>query len=164
MASSLVDNESRSVFFYLDQDTIHQAIFINLEVFKKTVCELWIPKSILFQRNKIKFDFHKNAICAVDFALIEIRTPQNKELWKSCWSAKHQTQGYKVQTLVTPNKVCVHFTQLIPGSIHNKKIFDTSGLPELLTYCHLLPSGRVVQKRYHCIFNLGYLGVNHYYS
>jgi hypothetical protein len=126
-----------------------------LEVFKKTVCELWIPKSILFQRNKIKFDFHKNAIATVDSTLIEIQTPKNTELLKSCLSAKHKTHGYKVQTLVAPNKICVHFTKLIPGSIHDKKIFDTSDLPELLTYSHFLPSGRVLQKRYPCIFDLG---------
>lgn len=108
-------------------------------------------------KSNIIFDNFPDAVGAIDVSLIQtVRPKVNQKLF---YSPKHHQHGIKLQALVTPDGLCIDARFGWPGSIHDKKVFDESGIAKALTFQETNPDRTVITKRLSCLFDRGYTGV-----
>ena len=91
----------------------------------------FIPKTLIHcKRQFINFP---SAIGAVDSSTIEFYRPKSREKQKESWDAKNRINGIKLQALVNPAGKAIHVCVDYMGSVHDKKLFDISGLTDFVT-------------------------------
>ena len=67
---------------------------------------------------------------SVDATIQKINRPTVNQ--KEYFSGKHKTHCVKVQGFVSPTGLLIHYTNSVPGSVHDFNLFKTSGLKELI--------------------------------
>jgi hypothetical protein len=157
------DMHKLALFMQSDSSTVNHIISKNLHAFSSKAVQLWIPTQITSEQTNLLFTHFPDSIGAVDTSLLPIRTPSDKNLRQLLYSSKHKQHGFKFQNLIAPNEICLHISPLREGSVHDKRVFDESPLPNALKHYQTLQSGNTVQVRYSCIFDSGYQGLHQYY-
>ena len=78
---------------------------------------------------------------------------------RKSWDGKNHVNGIKLQAVVNPARMAIHVNIDYLGSVHDKKLFDVSGVTEFLTV------KRGVRLLHHPILaDRGYAGIEKYYE
>ena len=117
----------------------------------------FIPHELVHCRQQ--FVNFPSAIGAVDSSTIEFYRPKAKAEQKESWDAKNKINGIKLQALVNPQGKAIHICVEYLGGVHDKKLFDVSGLTEFVTIKRgvetvILP----------ILADRGYVGIEHYHK
>lgn len=117
----------------------------------------FIPKEL--PTCKKQFTNFPDAVGAVDSTTIEFYRPTDHEKMKKSWDGKNHVNGIKLQAVVNPAGIAIHVNIDYLGSVHDKKLFDVSGVTEFLTV------KRGVRLLHHPILaDRGYAGIEKYYE
>ena len=89
-----------------------------------------LSKEELFRDNRKTREstFEDCLLLCVDGTLIEIESPSDHELYRTCYSYKHQQTGWAVQVLVTPRGRICALSKLDGGAMHDSRQWRESGL------------------------------------
>ena len=77
-------------------------------------------------------NFH-DAECAIDSTAIRFFIPKEEIEQKKTADMKNKVNGQKLQAAVNPRGIAIHINTDHPRSIHDKRLYDVSGLPVFLT-------------------------------
>ena len=117
----------------------------------------FIPKEL--PTCKKQFTNFPDAVGAVDSTTIEFYRPTDHEKMRKSWDGKNHVNGIKLQAVVNPARMAIHVNIDYLGSVHDKKLFDVSGVTEFLTV------KRGVRLLHHPILaDRGYAGIEKYYE
>ena len=117
----------------------------------------FIPKELpVCKKQFINFP---DAVGAVDSSTIEFYRPVEHDKMKKSWDAKNHINGIKLQAVVNPAGIAIHVNIDYLGSVHDKKLFDVSGVTEFLTV-----KRGVRLLHLPILADRGYIGIEHYYE
>jgi hypothetical protein len=91
--------------------------------------------------------------------MLEVPTPEKREIADLLYSLKHSKHGYKFQALVSPEEMCLHISKLEVCTKNDKRIFDESELAALLKTKVPTPAHIMIEKKHSCLFDSWYQGV-----
>ena len=159
-----------ALYYFATNDTMDKMTGI-LGVPKTTIQEIisrcardWMPiwtKEFIPQKPPIparKFANYPSMIGAVDTTTIGINRPHfQKGQTDYTWDAKNHMNGRKLEALVNPDGQAIWLSAKYFARMHDKKIFDTSGIIDFLTY----RQGREVNT-HGVLADKGYTGITNY--
>lgn len=122
----------------------------------------FVPTTPIREPTAKKFTHFPDAVGACDVALLFVNKPKGAEQ-KEWYSAKHKAHGLKLQAIVNPDGICIHFDLKQRGHVHDKKTFDVSDALNFVTVRKVLPNHSTTTTYLPLLFDKGYTGVNHYY-
>ena len=126
--------------------------------------ETYIPPTpYSYNCNEI-FEHYPEAVGAVDATLIMIRKPKERAEDQEYYSGKHRRHGVKLQIMVAPDGMCVHYGGTLPGARHDFFLFEQSTLAMDLRRPKTLPNGDVIMERPQLLADSGYQGIRTVYS
>ena len=117
----------------------------------------FIPKEL--PNCKKQFINFPDAVGAVDSSTIEFNRPKAREEQKKTWDAKNHINGIKLQAVVNPAGIAIHVNIDYMGSVHDKKLFDVSGVTEFFTV-----KRGVRNLHLPILADRGYTGIEKYYE
>lgn len=82
---------------------------------------------------KKQFDNFPWCIGAVDTTTIEFLKPKDEEERRKSWDAKNKINGRKLEALVAPDGQALYANAQYLGAVHDKRIFDESGIKDFIT-------------------------------
>ena len=109
------------------------------------------------------FTNYPNTFWAVDSTIFIISRPLIAELRKKYYSGKHKEFCIKIQCLVNPDGVCIHYHGIFPGTKHDLKIFENSNLHTFLRKRERLRNGSYHYTHPQILADSGYQGAQHIY-
>ena len=120
----------------------------------------FIPNTIEAAEATRNFTNFPHAFGAVDATVIPIFRPSDHDAQVEYFSGKHKIHCVKFQCLVNPDGLAVHLSKVVEGSMHDKKLFDESGLTQFLANSRVV-GGHAVTERKHILCDAGYVGIQH---
>lgn len=149
--------------FRASTQIIHRIINDTILSIADPLVAYFVPGSPQRLPTAKKFKHFPDAVGACDVALLFVNKPKGFQEQKGWYSGKHKAHGLKLQAIVNPDGLCVHFDLSQRGNIHDKKVFDLSNALDFITVKRNLPNGSVVQSYLPLLFDKGYTGINNYY-
>ena len=132
--------------------TLHRIIkSIVTEGFPVFVAE-FIPQTSI-PESKTKFQNYPGAVGALDSTTIPHYRPLSINEQRKTFDGKNHLNGFKLQVLVNPDGFAIHCATA-PASVHDKRLFDNSGLATLLT---TVQGKEVVTQK--VLADRGYVGI-----
>jgi hypothetical protein len=127
---------------------------------QKTLDNTQVPLGQFFPANQTNIQYeltfmnHPEAFCIVDASPVFIWRPARHQT--EYYSGKYKRHCVKVQACLTPDGRCVHFSKVYCGRMHDRAIFDSSGLADFLVY---LVTGSDAPRHRIIIDDLEYVGI-----
>lgn len=119
-----------------------------------------VPSSPLQYTPSRHFDNFPGAVGALDASLIMISKPSNRDENRLYFSGKHYKHGVKFQALVAPDGILIHYGGTIPGSRHDMKLYEESGLDRAMLRGRVQDERGVVSTRPQILADGGYKGIH----
>lgn len=92
--------------------------------------ERYLPRNISQVPRGARFRMSPEAIGAIDATPIFIQRPTDQETQRSVYSGKYKRHCMKIQCLVSPDGLCIHYAGAYRGAKHDSKIFRDSRVAE----------------------------------
>ena len=155
MFSANTTYELTASLFSLSRSTFHDIVDKVVNKYFPVFIDKFIPKSIpICSKEFINFP---DAIGAVDSTTIPFYCPIDVDEKRASWDGKNHINGLKLQALVNPSGKAIHLNAEYNASVHDKKLFDISGIIEFIT----VKRGKM-EKSLPVLADKGYAGINSY--
>ena len=122
-----------------------------------------IPERPLDYVPKRKFINHKDAVGVLDATLIMVSKPLDKEENNMYFSGKHKKHGVKLQVLVAPDGLCIHFGGVVPGRRNDFYSYNYSGLSRTMEHSTVGMDGIKTTHRPPILADGGYMEIQNTY-
>lgn len=148
--------------FKTNTQNIQRIVTDTVTIIAEPLVAYFLPKTAQRQPTDKKFAHFPDAVGACDVALLFVNKPKG-EVQKEWYSAKHKAHGLKLQAIVNPDGICIHYDLSQTGHVHDKKVFDVSSALNFVTVRKVMPNRSTTTTYLPLLFDKGYTGVNHYY-
>lgn len=143
--------------FSICSSTFHDIVKKVTNYYFPVFIKAFVPSKYV-KCNK-EFENFPDAIGAVDSTTVPFYCPEDKDEKKATWDGKNHVNGHKLQALVNPAGQAIHLNADYHASVHDKKLFDVSGIIEFIT------AKRGKQTLiYPILADKGYIGIEKYVS
>ena len=155
MFSANTTYELTASLFSLSTSTFHDIVDKVVYKYFPIFIEKFVPKSIpTCTKEFVNFP---DAIGAVDSTTIPFYCPFTEDEKRASWDGKNHLNGIKLQALVNPCGKAIHLNADHNAAIHDKKLFDISGIIEFIT----VKRGKM-EKSLPILADKGYIGISSY--
>jgi DDE superfamily endonuclease/Helix-turn-helix of DDE superfamily endonuclease len=128
--------EFTGVLFSIDQSKVSRITSNLSAIISKAAdseLEIFFQKSERIKTQRIKNFVELQQVCPdiadviTDASETPCNRPKDKDIQKKFYSGKQKTHTLKTQITINTNKRVINVSNSYPGSVHDKKVFDTEG-------------------------------------
>ena len=156
-ATSGMTFQELHMHLHLPASTIKNTVDRVISSTKDILIQQLIPTSITECAPRLTFINFDEAWGAVDATVVEICRPSDNEIQKQYYDGKHCFHSVKFQVLVSPEGRVLHLSQVVKGTMHDKKLFDLSGLEKFCKMPNVVND--VLVERVPILADSGYTGI-----